>query len=71
MIFLNDNETAKVIVNHSKIDDDNGLIHYPVDMLTRPSMKSKQLPDVPQYVRLWREAEFGLDKQTRPAKYRI
>ena len=50
MIFLNDNETAKVIVNHSKIDDDNGLIHYPVDMLTRPSMKSKKLPDVPQYV---------------------
>ena len=58
MVFLAQNDSGKVIINHSKIDENGILTSFPVKSVTRPERKESDVVDKPKYVRPWREHEF-------------
>ena len=52
------NDSGKVIINHSKVDENGILTSFPVKSVTRPERKESNVVDKPKYVRPWREHDF-------------
>ena len=52
------NDSGKVIINHSKVDENGILTSFPVKSVTRPERIETDVVDKPMYVRPWREHDF-------------